>query len=240
MFHTFKRPENFSFPQIYYKFRAKDRDSDEIVNYYVQDLPEDRVEETIDLMVKHFLPDETLCSSIGVPNSPEDVDGMRILWRELAKEKFSIVCFREGHDDIVSANFIAIHSKDDPKDDIPLVGKAIKTVFEVMDIETPKANVYEMFGVQSYMYALGLCVSPAYRRRGIATEMLKARVPFLKSLGLKVTSTAFTGIGSQKAAAHAGYKEIHVRSYEEIGKDFPAFDFSKNATKDFKIMALQI
>lgn len=90
------------------------------------------------------------------------------------------------------------------------------------------------------MSAMGLCVNTAYRRRGIATEMLKARAPFLKNLGFKVTSTEFTGIGSQKAAALAGYKVIHVRSYEEIGKDFPAFDFSESATKEFKVMAFEI
>lgn len=240
MFHSFKRPENLSFPQIYHTFRAKDRDSDEIVNYYVQDLPNDRVEEATDLMAKHFLPDETLCSSIGLHKDQEEVEKIKLMWQEMAKEKFSIVCFREGHDDIVAANFLTIYSKNDPKEEFPAIGEKLKAVFELMDIESSKTDVYDMFGVQSYMTALGLCVNTDYRRRGIATEMLKARAPFLKSLGLKVTTTVFTAIGSQKAAALAGYKEIHVRSYEEIGKDFPAFDFSKSATKDIKIMALEI
>lgn len=68
-------------------------------------------------------------------------------------------------------------------------------------------NVYQHFNVNEYLIAYGLCVDTQYRARGIATEMLKARAPFLKALGLKVTTTAFTGIGSQKAALKAGYKE---------------------------------
>jgi RimJ/RimL family protein N-acetyltransferase len=58
----------------------------------------------------------------------------------------------------------------------------------------------EKFNVNRYLTAYGLCINRAYRRRGIATEMLKARVPYLKALGLTVTGTVFTGVGSQKAA----------------------------------------
>lgn len=90
------------------------------------------------------------------------------------------------------------------------------------------------------MTAYGLCINPEYRGRGIATEMLKARVPILKALGLTVTSTAFTGIASQIAAKKAGYEDVCVISYADIEKKFPAFDFSKSITKYFKTMLLKI
>lgn len=90
------------------------------------------------------------------------------------------------------------------------------------------------------MTAFGLCVSPKYRGLGIATEILKARVPILKAFGLKVTSTAFTGIGSQAAARKAGYKEVYVIDYAEIQKKFERFDFSESVTKQFKTMTLEI
>ena len=53
-------------------------------------------------------------------------------------------------------------------------------------------DVFEDYKVEKYLTAYGLCVHPSYRKRGIATEMLKARVPILKKHGLKVTSTSFT------------------------------------------------
>lgn len=71
-------------------------------------------------------------------------------------------------------------------------------------------DVFQHYNVNAYLIAYGLCVDTAYRARGIATEMLKARGPLLKALGLKVTTTAFTGIGSQKAALKAGYEENFV------------------------------
>jgi RimJ/RimL family protein N-acetyltransferase len=71
-------------------------------------------------------------------------------------------------------------------------------------------NVFQQYNVDEYLIAYGLCVDSTYRGRGVATEMLKARRPLLKALGLKVTTTAFTGIGSQKAAEKAGYEENFV------------------------------
>lgn len=97
-----------------------------------------------------------------------------------------------------------------------------------------------MFNVDSYLCGAGLAVDTRYSRRGIATEMLRARVPLMKLLGLKVTSTIFSGTGSQKAAKAANFSEMHARNWEEIGKDFPQFDFSKCVTKELKIMVLEI
>ena len=99
-------------------------------------------------------------------------------------------------------------------------------------------DVYAAYKVDKYLTAYGLCVDPKYRGRGIATEMLKARVPILKGLGLKVTSTAFSAIGSQTAAKNAGFEDVYVINYSNLEKIFPGFDFSKSVTKIFKTMAL--
>lgn len=76
-----------------------------------------------------------------------------------------------------------------------------------MSYASKQFNVFEHYNVKEYLTAYGLCVDTEYRNRGLATEMLKARAPLLKALGLKVTTASFTGTGSQKAAAKAGYEE---------------------------------
>lgn len=83
-------------------------------------------------------------------------------------------------------------------------------IFGVMSYAQEQFDPFAYYKVEEYLIAYGLCVDTAYRGRGIATEMLKARAPLLKVLGLKVTTTAFTGIGSQKAAEKAGYEENFV------------------------------
>ena len=60
------RPENVPYPSVWHRFQAKDTESDEIVNYVVQDLPEDRFEEAVKHMVKFFVHDEPLCESKGL------------------------------------------------------------------------------------------------------------------------------------------------------------------------------
>jgi GNAT superfamily N-acetyltransferase len=66
----------------------------------------------------------------------------------------------------------------------------------------------EEYNVDFYLNGFGLCTKSEYRGRNIAKELLLARAPFLKALGLTVTATFFSGIGSQKAAVKAGYTEV--------------------------------
>lgn len=100
-------------------------------------------------------------------------------------------------------------------------------------------NVFEAYKTDQYLSAYGLCVNPEFRGRGIATEMLKARIPIMTALGLTVTSTAFTSIGSQIAAKHAGYQEDYVISYDDVAKVFTRFDFSRSVTKFYKTLSLR-
>lgn len=116
----------------------------------------------------------------------------------------------------------------------------MQDILDVCATISKEFDVYETYKVDQYLTAYGLCVSPKYRGLGIATEMLKARIPILKAYGLKVTSTPFTGIGSQRAARKAGYKEVHAIDYAEIQKKFERFDFSKSVTKQFITMTLEV
>lgn len=62
-----------------------------------------------------------------------------------------------------------------------------------MDISEREFDVFGHYKVSEYLYGFGLAVDPVYRGRGIATEILKARFPLMKTLNLTLTSTAFTG-----------------------------------------------
>lgn len=79
-----------------------------------------------------------------------------------------------------------------------------------------------------------------YRKRGIATEFLKARVPIMKAFNVQVTSTVFTVIGSQKAAMNANYKEVFAVKWDDIQDKFPAFDFSLKNSEYCKIIDYKI
>lgn len=57
----------------------------------------------------------------------------------------------------------------------------------------------------------------------------------MKALNVPVTSTPYTVIGTQKAAANVGHEETFKVSFAELGKSFPTFDFSKSNAEFLKI-----
>lgn len=93
-----------------------------------------------------------------------------------------------------------------------------------------------MYATNKYLTDYGLVIGRDFRQRGIAGELLKARITLTKMLGVEVTSSLFTATASQKAAEKAGYKVAFDYNFSELGKNFPKFDFSKAEAKSAKIM----
>lgn len=259
--YNFRRPEGAAYPQVYYRFKAKDKNSENIIYYRVQDLPEEMFEKAAKFMVEKFLPFETICMSVKAHLNPVFCDQIFDFWMKQLEEKLSIACFKDdGSKDFVAINVMVVKSQSDAKDDavdavswraemfttdcnwhvttLQNQDQTLTDVLGVLDFCAKQFDVCKHFSVDRYLTAYGLCVDLEYRGRGIATEMLKARVPFMQTYGLQVTANSFTGIGSQVAAKKAGYQDSYVIDYSELGRLFPRFDFSKSATKSFKTMTL--
>jgi GNAT superfamily N-acetyltransferase len=117
--YQFKRPEDLEVPQIYYTFKAKDKNGDQLIEYRVQDLPQEHFEETVKFMVKYFLPDETFCSSKNIPNKPNAIESFSAFWLESLQENLSIACYKnDDSNELVAANVLIVSSKDDVEPDV--------------------------------------------------------------------------------------------------------------------------
>lgn len=101
-------------------------------------------------------------------------------------------------------------------------------------------DVMEFYKVDRLLLAVGLCVDPKFRGRGIATEILKTRADLMKSIGLELTTTIFSTVAAQKAAKAAGYDENFSISYEDFQSKFPAMDFSHVYKTHCKILSLKV
>ncbi|XP_062564730.1 uncharacterized protein LOC134227318 [Armigeres subalbatus] len=233
------RPASVPFPSVWHTFRAKDVDSDQLVNYVVQDLPEDRFEEAINHMLGIFIHDEPMCHAKKLAEDPVSVQEIGEIWRELVKHRVALVCYREGSDEIAGLNMTFVSCKDDKKDYAPK-GDRWQDVFDAVMYFSTKSNVFERYQVDEYLSAMGLSVMPKYRGRGLATEILRARIPLCKAVGLKLTSTVFTAIGSQIPAAKVGFEETFVMEYEELVKMNSRFEFPGIPGKYCKSMSLKI
>jgi GNAT superfamily N-acetyltransferase len=80
-------------------------------------------------------------------------------------------------------------------------------------------DVYERYGVEEYMAAMGLCVDPVFRGQGLGLELLKARFDLGKSVGLKATMTVFTAQASQRLAYKLGMEVLTEILYEDCKID---------------------
>lgn len=56
------------FPKVWSTFKARDSDSDDLVEYRIQDLPESRFADALKTMVSIFCDDEPLAQAYGIIN----------------------------------------------------------------------------------------------------------------------------------------------------------------------------
>jgi GNAT superfamily N-acetyltransferase len=223
----FKRPVNLEFPHTYCTFTAKDRGSDEMTEYRIQDIPEDRFGEAVDMMTNVFLPDEPLSDKI--LNSPESVKTARITWMKALQQRVSLGCFRnDGSDELVGMNVLEVHTRDDPEDDtvsnfceyvnnkfiyfLPQIDdENVLQICGLFEYTTKLADIYNKYNVDRYLSAFGLVVDRPYRGCGLARHILHARIPLMQYIGISVTVTSFTSIPAQTAAKNAGFEELYVK-----------------------------
>lgn len=111
MIYSWSRPLNIEYPNIYATFHALNCDDDgknELIKYHIQDLPEDRYADAVAIIRDKHLIDEPMKSSKGVRDCPVSVQEMvEYLWN-LLHQKISLVCFKEGSDEIVSVNILGV------------------------------------------------------------------------------------------------------------------------------------
>lgn len=101
-------------------------------------------------------------------------------------------------------------------------------------------NVFEKYSVDKFLTDYGLVINRDYRQRGIAGEFMKARIEVARVLDLKIVSSVFTAVGSQKAAEKVGFKESFSISFNEIAQVFPSFEFLKDSSNAVKILDYKI
>lgn len=229
-------------PQVWHTFERKNPKNNEIEHFIVQDLPKERFNDALSFMFKNFLPDEPICKSKNVESNKSALDEICKLWRNVLNQNVVLVCFKRNCDEIVGLNMVCVITKEE---------------LEAIQIDIHKNNTWkavhdfalkafkEIF-LQRYKFAdkvliaYGLSVSKNFRQRGIAAEILRSRVPLCKALGIFLTSTVFTAIGSQKPAERVGFEMDFEINYEELAEYNKEFTFKNLETSSLKLMSLVI
>lgn len=99
---------------------------------------------------------------------------------------------------------------------------------------TEKGKLFETHRVDRFLSAWGLSVHPDFRGLGIATEILRVRVPVCQAFGVRLSATVFSHPGSQVPAAKVGFRDAVVERFEDLalrGFSFPvSVEFNKLMT----------
>ncbi|XP_055609196.1 uncharacterized protein LOC129756362 [Uranotaenia lowii] len=202
---VWRRSSDIPFPSVWHRFQAKSGTSDRQAWYVVQDLPEELFEAAVQNMTGPFSRDELMNRTLGFEQDTLAMNTIISQWREMVSQRLSLVCFEEGSSKIVGLNIVASSNESDDSFQFP--SAIFQTIFDAIGYICKSANVFDKYGVNEYLSSMGLSVEPEYRGRGIATEILRARVPLCRAVGLRLTSTCFTGPASQHAARKAGFVE---------------------------------
>ena len=105
MIANFKRPEEL-YPQIYHTFYSKE--TDETVEYLIQDLTENNYDRAVEFMIKNHVREETFHKSLNLCENKNATKAIRSFYREVFKEKMSLVCFKFGSNEIISVNALFV------------------------------------------------------------------------------------------------------------------------------------
>ncbi|XP_025994415.1 uncharacterized protein LOC105207188 isoform X2 [Solenopsis invicta] len=230
-------------PKVWKTIEKKDKDG-KVMKFTIQEIPEDRYEEAVQHMCNYFLADEVTCACLNAKNDPLFVHDVSTIWRLLLAEGISIAAYLDnpngGKPILAGMNALGVDNKDQ-KDSISgyqFKSENCKITFDI--IASATKVVYERYGVDKYLYAIGLSVDPDYRGYGLGKDILKIRDLIGPMYGIPATSTAFTSIISQKSAAGAGFEEFLTKKYVDLvdkdGKEY----YPGIKSENFKIMGKKL
>lgn len=60
-----KRPDITEYPKVWHTFKARDIDSDNLIEYRIQDLPKSRADEAFKHMWSNYIQDEPIGQALG-------------------------------------------------------------------------------------------------------------------------------------------------------------------------------
>lgn len=61
-----KRPDNVEYPKVWHTFMARDLDSDQLVEYRIEDLPFEKIDEVFEHMQANYIQDEPIGQVLGM------------------------------------------------------------------------------------------------------------------------------------------------------------------------------
>lgn len=109
----FKRPAGTLYPIIYSTFKVKASDSDELEEFLIQDLTENFFDDAVDFIVENHARGAVFHRAAKTLEGDSGIQRVREMYRNVFKEKISLICLKVSTNEIAGLNALHIKSRDD-------------------------------------------------------------------------------------------------------------------------------
>jgi hypothetical protein len=109
----FKRPEPSLYPQVYSTFKLKAKDGDEEEEFAIQDLTENFFNDAVNIIVENHAKGAVFHNAAKTLVDDSGIQRVREMYRNVFKEKISLVCIKMGTKEIAGVNALTIKTRDD-------------------------------------------------------------------------------------------------------------------------------
>ncbi|XP_043278872.1 uncharacterized protein [Venturia canescens] len=222
--------------------RKKTEDG-KIARFSIQEIPVDRFDDALDLMCTIFLRDEPICSSSNIVNDAASMDDFCKLWSFSLQQGVAVGAFLvDGNNPkpvLAGVNMTLVDcdaTEEALQTGIEFRSEVTQKILKLLhDLETEK-NPREVYNVDKFMTAFGLCVDSRFRGQGLGVELLNARNEICAAYDIPATTTVFTAPAAQKAAAQAGFELLLERHFVDVKNEDGTEMFPGITSKVVKLM----
>lgn len=110
---SWTRPTSVDHPKVWHTFMARDTDSDNLVEYRIQDLPQERANDVYQHMLANYILDEPAGQVLGSAGDLLHFEDYKLCWDPMVAQRMPLVCFKAGSDEIVGVNMLFVVRKED-------------------------------------------------------------------------------------------------------------------------------
>ncbi|XP_050439096.1 uncharacterized protein LOC126844742 [Adelges cooleyi] len=191
--------------------------------FAIQSIPEDRLEDVIDLFTHYYVHEEQLCIGNGLTHDQESVDQFIELVKHWISDTLSTIVIEKSSGKIVGVVVCRVCLVEDHSLNFSRLrlydGKIWNEIHNFNNYLNQKVNIYNLYGTDAFCRIYAWFVLPPYRHRGLGTKLLESviakRVPEMMHFGCKVVSGIFTGKTSQRIAESLGLKTLYEANHME-------------------------
>ena len=170
-----KNSIHFETFQVFKKVRYEDEFAVEDCHYEI--MGDDRNQETFDFYKDSLIADKPVCASLKLPFDEKRVQNC------LAK-RLSIALISSCTGEIIGILIIGIAKSKDKIDTAKFRSEPLRILFELMKHVLEMCNPFNHYAVEEILENFGLGVHKAYRRKRIATNLMKMAMYFVENLDL--------------------------------------------------------